>query len=74
MKFSTEVTRLTTQIENPTKELTEFIHRFDTAIRKKYSDIKTSLIALNKKFPPILDDYKSSLVENTEYVFDFKET
>ena len=75
VKLSQESKRLSREIRNSKKELTELIDRFDTfeIDEKKFEEIRQSLTVLNRGLTRTLREYKDSLIDNKEYTFEFQE-
>jgi len=75
IKLSKESKRLSTEIEHSNQELTHLIDRFDTfeINDKKFKAIKQSLIIRNGGLIGTLSEYKYSIINFTEYKFDFQE-
>jgi chromosome segregation ATPase len=75
IKMSKQSKRMSTEIENSKKELTELIDDFDTLEidYEKFEEIRQSLAVLNRGLNRKLDEYKDSIIGGKEYTFEFKE-
>ena len=75
IKLSKESKRLSTEIEKSKQELTYLIDRFDNfeINVKKFKEIKQSLSILNGGLIRALSENKYSIINFTEYKFDFQE-
>ena len=73
--MSKQSKRMSTEIENSKKELTELIDDFDTLEidYEKFEEIRQSLAVLNRGLNRKLDEYKDSIIGGKEYTFEFKE-
>jgi ERCC4-related helicase len=75
IKMSKESKRMSTDIENSKKELTELIDDFDTfeIDNEKFEDIRQHLTILNGNLSRKLSGNKDSIIGGKEYTFEFND-
>jgi hypothetical protein len=75
MTLSKKVNFMNTNLEKSERELSMLMKQFDTLkfSDKKFEEIRSKATVLNKEFCNIITEYQDSLVENKNYLFEFKE-
>jgi len=74
-KLAKEVNKLCKDFKDSKKKLNKLIRKFETfkISKQKFEDLKTKVAYLKSKLNDMLTEFKSSLINNKEYTFQFED-